>query len=114
MINYESVKIENINSESVKIENINFAAQGVEEIYQNLKVLYTTPEGSVPFDRNFGINTDFLDEPIPIAQGRLMVEYRRKTKRYEPRASVEEVTFEHDSATGRLYPKVVITNGIEA
>jgi phage baseplate assembly protein W len=93
---------------SVVIENINFAAQGNEEIFQNLMVLYTTIEGTVPFDREFGINIDFIDEPAPIAQGKLIVEYTQKTRRFEPRASVSEVKFGVNPQTGNFIPKVVI------
>lgn len=96
-----------IDLNSVSI-NINLNAQGAEEIYQNLQVLYTTSEGTVPFDREFGINLDMLDYPIPLAEGKLIVEYTEKTKRFEPRASVKEVIFEHSSKEGVLVPKVVI------
>lgn len=97
-----------IDYEAVIIENIDFAAQGNEEINQNLKTLYTTIEGTVPFDRKFGVNIDFIDSPIPIAQGKMIVEYTEKTRRYEPRARVEEVNFEANPLTGKLIPKVVI------
>lgn len=92
----------------VKIENIDFAAEGNTEIYQNLKILYTTPAGTVPFDRDFGINIEFLDAPIPLAQGRIIVEYTEKTKTYEPRAAVKEVNFDIHPQSGNLIPKVVI------
>lgn len=103
-----------IDYQSVEIGNLNFAAQGSQEIYENLKILYTTPMGSVPFDRSFGIETSFLDEPYPIAKGRLTVEYIQKTRLYEPRANVREVLFEHDINSGVLIPKVVIDIDIEA
>jgi len=96
-----------IDLKGVNIENIDLSAQGYEEIYQNLKILYTTPAGTVPFDREFGINYDILDNPTPIAQGRLIVEYIEKTKRYEPRVSVNEVHFELNKE-GTLVPRVVI------
>ena len=97
-----------IDYRQVAIQSINYGAQGNDEVYENLKVLYTTPVGSVAFDRNFGINTDFLDEPDPVAQGRLLIEYREKAKIYEPRASVQEVLFTSNQETGNLTPKVVI------
>lgn len=97
-----------IDYQAVKIGDINFSAQGSTEIYENLKVLYTTSEGSVPFDRSFGINTDFIDEPFPIAKGKITVEYIQKTRKYEPRAVVQEVLFEEDTSLGRFIPKVVI------
>ncbi|WP_404427312.1 hypothetical protein LG296_01710 [Ureibacillus chungkukjangi] len=97
-----------IDYSSVLISDIDFAAEGNSEIFQNLKTLYTTIAGTVPFDREFGINIDFLDMPIPLAQGRLIVEYAEKTSIYEPRASVKEVDFEVDTVNGKLIPKVVI------
>lgn len=96
-----------INLNGVSIENINLNAQGNDEIYQNLQILYTTPAGTVPFDREFGINYDLLDNPTPIAQGRLIVEYIEKTRKYEPRVSVKEVNFETNE-DGSIIPKVVI------
>ncbi|WP_100406680.1 GPW/gp25 family protein [Bacillus solitudinis] len=103
-----------IDYEAVTIESIDFSAQGTEEVYENLRVLYTTPLGSVPFNRSFGVSTDFLDEPLPIAKGFLIVEYREKTRRFEPRATVQEVLFDEDVQTGRIIPKVVITIDLEA
>lgn len=88
--------------------NIDFGAEGNTEIYQNLKTLYTTPAGTVPFDRDFGINIELLDAPIPLAQGRLIVEYTEKTEKYESRASVKEVNFEVNPKNGKIFPKVVI------
>ncbi|WP_163538312.1 GPW/gp25 family protein [Gracilibacillus sp. YIM 98692] len=102
-----------IDYQEVTIQNINFSAIGAQEIYENLRILYTTPEGSIPFDREFGINMAFLDQPTQIAQGRLIVEYTEKTKRFEPRAVVQEVLFDQDEQTGHLQPKVVIAIDLE-
>lgn len=103
-----------IDYKNVTIESINFSAEGVQEVYENLKMLYTTSEGSVPFDREFGINIEILDQPIHIAKGRLVVEYTQKTRRFEPRANVEEVIFDADALTGKLKPKVVIRIDLNA
>ncbi len=85
-----------------------FDASGAEEIVQNVRTIITTARGSVPLDRNFGINIDVLDLPLEEAKGRLVVEYTEQIKRYESRARVSEVTFETDALQGKLYPKVVI------
>lgn len=87
---------------------IKFDAQGVEEIYQNLMIIYTTPIGTVPYDREFGIDISFLDQPIHIARGMITMEYTEKTLRYEPRAAVSEVHFDQDELNGELVPRVVI------
>jgi len=102
-----------IDFESVIIEGIDFNASGQKEVYQNLKILFTTPERSIPFNREFGINPSFMDEPLPIARNRILVEYIEKTKRFEPRASIQEVFFSEDQETGNLIPKVVVSVDLE-
>lgn len=98
-----------IDYQSVEIEQVDFGAQGQVEIFQNLKILFTTIEGTVPFDSTFGIKIDFLDEPLPISQAKLIAEYTMKTRKFEPRASVKEVNFEVNQTTGELKPRVVIS-----
>ena len=73
----------------------------------SIKNIDLSPAGTVPFDREFGIDYNLLDYPLPIAQGRLIVEYIEKTRKYEPRVSVKEVNFELNE-DGNLIPKVVI------
>lgn len=94
-----------INAADVKID---FSAGGSSEIIQNIKVILTTPAGTVPFDRNFGIDLGILDAPIALAKAKLTVEYIKKIKKYESRAKVEKITFDNDAINGYLVPKVVI------
>jgi len=75
------------------------------EISENINNIISTPEGTVPFDRNFGMDMSLLDEPINLAQGLITVEIIRKVKLYEPRVNVKEVTFESDD-NNNLIPKV--------
>ncbi|GAK06025.1 hypothetical protein JCM19037_4577 [Geomicrobium sp. JCM 19037] len=84
-----------------------------EILSQNLKMLFTTPLGSVPLDRDYGINMDVVDAPLPIARGRLIVEYEDKIRRFYPQLRIKEVTFTGNAHTGLLIPKVVITNADE-
>lgn len=88
-----------------------FAAAGNEEIMQNVKVILSTPAGTVPFDREFGVSIDLIDLPMDRAKGQLTVEYIKKVRKYEPRAKVKKVTFEYDGVVGILRPKVVIGLG---
>lgn len=76
------------------------------EIIRNLNVIYSTPKGSVAFDRNFGIDLSILDLPINIAKAKLVAEYIKITKKYENRVKVKEVLFTY--LDGNLIPKVVI------
>jgi phage baseplate assembly protein W len=94
-----------LNSIEIKVD---FNVQGIDEIYQNLKTLFSTPVGTVVFDRELGIDWGILDLPLPQAKAALTVEYIEKVNKYEPRVKVSEVTFEVDGVQGILKPKVVI------
>lgn len=87
--------------------HINFAAAGTDEVIQNVKTILTTPMGTVPFDRDFGIDWSLLDLPIRESRAKLTVEYVEKIKKYEPRASVNSISFTANGS-GQLIPKVVI------
>lgn len=75
------------------------------EISENINNIISTPEGTVPFDRDFGIDTSLLDEPINLAQGLITVEIIKKVQLYEPRVNVKEVIFITDD-DNNLIPKV--------
>lgn len=85
----------------------NLAAQGDEELLQNVKTILTTPAGSVAFDRDFGIDWTLLDNPVNITKAKLSAEYVRKIRRYEPRVVIISITFTY-SSEGIIIPKVVI------
>jgi len=87
---------------------VNWAATGSDEIMQNVHMILTTPAGTVPFDREFGVNMSFLDLPLERSKAKMTVEYITKINKYEPRASISSVTFEYDELNGCMYPKVVI------
>lgn len=86
---------------------INFApATELEEIIQNVRTILTTPICSVPLDRNFGINQEMLDLPLPIAQARLSAEIVQAVQKFEPRVIITAVDYTGDGADGRLQPTV--------
>ncbi len=87
---------------------IDFSALGSNEIMQNLKVLFSTPAGTVALDRDFGIDWSILDNPINVAKTLLIVEYTEKVREYEPRVEVKEVTYTYDELNGKIIPKVVV------
>lgn len=99
-----------IDINSVLISFTPFSVNGGsrDNILKRLRMLYTTPQGTVPFDREFGIDVSILDEPLNIAQGKLAVEYTKKTRKYEPQAKVKEIMFENDYQNGKVIPKVVV------
>ena len=77
----------------------------VEDVLQNLAVIVSTPQQSVPLDRGFGMPQRYLDKPLPIANQLLVAEVLDAVEEYEPRAEIVDITFEIDeSAPGRLIP----------
>lgn len=79
----------------------------VNEVLDNVNVILTTPEGSVPFDRAFGMAIDLLDMPMNEAKSFYVVEAVTKVRKYEPRAIVDHVDFS-GNAEGELIPRVVL------
>ena len=65
-----------------------------QEVVQNVRMIITTPKGTVPLDRDFGIDAVIVDRPIPVAQAILARDIVDAVKRYEPRARVTKVEFE--------------------
>lgn len=87
---------------------IRLGLTGVDEIVQNVRIILSTAQGSVPLDRNFGMEITSMDEPITIAKARLTTAIMYAIAEYEPRAIVQEVQFEEDLQTGKLIPIVKI------
>ena len=89
----------------VNMENSIIDGDLSDDIIKCLKNILSTPAGTVPFDRNFGIDYGILDEPVNIVPTLLTVEIIKKIRLYEPRVTVNEVTFTTDK-NNNLIPKV--------
>lgn len=88
--------------------SINFAPSNIyEEVAQNVKYICATRKFSVPMDRNFGVDADFLDFPTPKAMASIQAEMIRAIRKYEPRCKVKKISFESD-IDGKLTAKVRI------
>lgn len=90
--------------------NIRGKMEEQEDIIRYLQNLIMTPAGTVPLDRDFGLDQSFLGYSIDVAQNLLAIEIIEKVARYEPRASVSEVELS-SNAEGQIIAKVVITSG---
>ena len=63
----------------------------------------------MPLFREFGINMDFLDKPMPVAKVMMISEVREAIERWEPRATVLEVSFQEEiTSPGTLIPTVEV------
>jgi len=80
----------------------------VNEILQNVRTILATTKGTIPLDREFGIDGSVIDMPTMQAQAYLTNEIFQAIRRYEPRVSIDNITFDGE-ISGKLIPKVVIT-----
>ena len=58
--------------------------------------------------REFGLNTEYLDMPMTIAEVRMVSEIREAIEHWEPRATVTDVSFQKDTLNGKLTPIVEV------
>lgn len=107
--------MENNNAISVigiKLTDINLFPQTiVQEIVQNIGILLTTVVGSVPLNRDLGLQETFIDDPQPRAMMQLSIFALETIQDYEPRVEVTEIDFvpnPNDALDGRMYPKVMV------
>lgn len=82
-------------------------ANETEEILQNIRYILSTTKYSVPLDREFGIDASFLDKPMEVAKAKNASEIVMAIAKYEPRATVTNITWTGD-IDGKLYPKVQV------
>jgi phage baseplate assembly protein W len=82
-----------------------------EEVAQNVRMIVATPKGSVPLDRDFGLDFNLIDQPMPRAKALMDAEIVRQVAKYEPRASVLSIRWEEnedEAMDGRANPIVTI------
>lgn len=65
-----------------------------EDIMECLHNLYSTPAGSIPGDRDFGLSWASVDMVPSELEPTYSLEIMEKTDRYEPRVKVMEITFD--------------------
>ena len=85
------------------------ANDAMAELDRKLALLYSTREGTMPLDREFGINMDFVDMPPEAEKSLYTAEVTEKVSKFIPEVRVQEVTWTGGN-TGKLFPKVVITS----
>lgn len=86
----------------------------VNEVLRNIAVILSTPKGTVPLYRDFGLDTSFLDKPLPVAKVLMVAPVREAVERWEPRATVRNVSFDADQAQpGTLIPTVEVDINLE-
>lgn len=95
------------------LSSVNFSPESeTEEILQNVRTILATSVGSVPLERDFGLNWEHLDKPYPVARSLMTAAIVEAIETYEPRVSVDSVSFDNDAEDamdGLLRPRVAIS-----
>jgi len=81
----------------------------VSSVLQNIAIILSTWQGSVPLYRNFGLPGNFVDKPIPVAKTLIVAEVQEAIRIFEPRAKIINITSEIDvNNPGKLIPIVEV------
>lgn len=92
--------------------SVNFSPSSeLEEILQNVRTIIGTRKGTVPLDRDFGLDWSFVDKPINVAQALVSAEVAKQVRKHEPRARIISISLVEDltgASDGKLIPKVTI------
>lgn len=87
----------------------------VKEILRNVAIILSTPKGSVPMYRDFGLDMRFLDKPLNVAKNMAVIPVREAIQTWEPRAVYRDMTLMEDPARpGKLtfFVKIQIKAGV--
>lgn len=81
----------------------------VSSVLRNVALILATPKGTVPMYRDFGLDREFLDMPVPEAENRMVAPIREAVEEWEPRATVKGINFSRSKdGSGRLIACVEI------
>lgn len=86
-----------------------FAGNALAELDRQLALLLSTREGTMPLDREFGLNMDLVDMPPEVAKSLYTAEVTEKVAKFIPTVKVREITWD-TGGQGNLIAKVVITS----
>lgn len=82
---------------------------------ERLKKLLTTPKGTMPLDREYGVDySEIIDLPPPLANNTYVVEAAEAINKYEPKFALDSIEFDADeSEAGQFRAKVILTRNDE-
>ena len=84
-------------------------ARGIEDVLQCVKLILSTPKGSVPLDRDFGVDWSMVDRPVGEVSQILKAHIASQIHKYEPRVKVKKVELTGEELPdGRIKVRVLI------
>lgn len=63
-------------------------------VIQNVSLIINTKKGTIPMHRDFGLPMEFVDKPLDVAETIAVAEITDALEKFEPRAKLENLTFE--------------------
>ena len=85
-----------------------FQDDALAELDRQLALLLSTQAGTMPLDREFGIQMNFVDKPPEVVKSLYTAEVAQKVPQFIPWVRVYEVIWGYGEQ-GHIKPKVVIT-----
>ena len=85
-----------------------FQDNALAELDRQLALLLSTQVGTMPLDREFGIQQNYVDKPPEVVKSLYTAEVTKKVPQFIPWLRVYEVTWNYGEQ-GHIKPKVVIT-----
>lgn len=86
-------------------------ATGLTGLAQEIRTVLATRKGSVPLDREFGLDWSVIDCPVQSFKSRYVADVSQQVERYVPRVKVLKVQFiaGTDAIEGILHPVVTVS-----
>lgn len=92
---------------STKNASVEIGATGINDIVQCVQTLLTTVKGSVVLDRDLGMSSDMVDQPLS-DMSLVYKEVYETISKFEPRVDVKKVNIVVDNLNGKAEIEVDI------
>lgn len=79
-----------------------------EDLYKQLNNLLSTRKGTIPINRDFGIDWNVLSQPLDEAESSFVVELMEQIEAYIPELKASEIEFTVEPENGKIIPTITI------
>ena len=79
-----------------------------EDLYKQLNNLLSTRKGTVPINRDFGLDWNVLSKPLDEAESDFVAELMEQIEAYIPELKASEIAFAVDPENGKIVPTITI------
>lgn len=94
--------------------NFIYAGKKVDDDTLNrINLLLSTPKGTMPNDREYGIDISFLDNPINVSEGLFVIEASYALEKYEKTITVDSVEFIVNDVNGEVTAIITLVDNID-